>query len=495
MQSRHVKVMLLGSMTIVSGCSKSYVPVASRAEVLAEITGDDAFEWAGLSVADIGDVNGDKKDDIVIGALAAPPGGRVAAFYGPVSGAISMRAADVVMTGELTFSNAGQALVHAGHCDVDGDGFDDVLIGAPFADRTRVARQANISGDNAGRAYLIFGSASLPADLSLANSNVIFVGEKEYDAAGFTVACAGDLDADGKSDLAISAPRAAEGDQKGVGKVYIVYGAERSRLNGMYFLENADAVLVGEAAFDNAGGLVAPVGDLDGDTLSELAVAAFGNDAGGRDSGAVYFLKGQKERRTGKVSLAEQPRLVGARAGERLGSALAAIGDFNGDGRADAALGISPVGGAVEQPGRAYVFLGGTLPQQGAVDQFSVVLEGEPSDAAGIGIAALGDLTRDGFADLAVGASFGQGDNGKGGRSYFVQGRTLSAGSRLALSSSFTMLQAKGDTDSLGEVVQPAGDINQDGFVDVMIAARGARTAQDGAGMVSIVSGKGLAAP
>jgi FG-GAP repeat len=494
MQTGHVRSLIAVFVLGIWSCrATERVKVDSRSEVVAEITGANAFEWAGLSVTDIGDVNGDGKADVAVGALAAPAGGQVGIFFGPIVGEIPLKAADVLFTGEFTFSNAGQALNHAGHCDVDGDGFDDILIGAPFADRFRIVTAANVSGDNAGRAYLVFGGPALSADIGGARSDVIFLGEHEYDGAGFTVGCAGDLDGDGKSDLAISAPRAPNGEIRGAGVTYLIYGRDRAGFPKSFPLENADAMLMGEKAFDNAGSLVAVAGDLDGDMLAELAVSAPGADEGGLDSGTVYLVKGQRTRLSGKVMLAQMPHLFGNKAGQRLGLSLSALGDFNGDGKSDLAVGGSPVADALAMPGQAFVVMGGELPTNQPVDSKAMVVEGLPGDAAGIGLAALGDITGDGFADFAVGASLAKGSDTNSGAVYFVQGGPVRDSRRLELQSTFVALSGQGRNAYAGEVLQRAGDVNGDGVNDLLVAARGTAHGNDGAGSVYVVSGKALA--
>ena len=116
-------------------------------------------------------------------------------------------------TGENAHNYAGDSVSSAG--DVDGDGLDDLLVGAPYNDD---------GGNAAGKAYLFLGkSLSGTSSLSLADADYTFTGENEGDYAAYSVASAGDVDGDGKADLLVGvAGNDDRGD--GAGKAYLILG-------------------------------------------------------------------------------------------------------------------------------------------------------------------------------------------------------------------------------------------------------------------------------
>lgn len=463
--------------------------------ILAEIRGVDSFEWNGLSLGPAGDVNGDGRADIQVSALATGPGGRIGVFFGPLSGTLENADADLFITGELTFSNAGQSLVEAGGCDFDGDQISDLLIGAPFADRTEIQTSAAASGDNAGRAYLIYGKVERAGDLPLSRADHVFFGEKRYDAAGTHVACLGDIDGDGFDDIAISSPRSAHGEQKGAGAVYLFYGRARSSLPPSVGLESADAALRGEGAYDGAGTFVGKAGDHNGDGRPDFIIGAPGSDLGGPDSGAVYVLLGDHVRMKGTFSLAQASHVLFGRAGQRLGMTASRAGDVDGDGGEDLLIGGSPVAAAQEAPGEAYLISGRHRHGRFAAASVGVTLAGiHAGDGAGIAVATLGDVTGDRRADLLVGAPGATGEVQEAGAVYLIPGRQLSFPSRLSLGDPdvYVVLRGQSRGDALGETVRELGDLDGDGFPELGVSARAHATAQTAGGAVYILSGKAL---
>jgi hypothetical protein len=233
------------------------------ARVLEGAAEEDQFGW---SVASAGDVNGDGYADLVVGARNADPGGRrlagtASVFLGSASGVAATPAR--VLEGAAEVDQFGWSVASAG--DVNGDGYADLVVGAPgpfFADIVR-----------AGTASVYFGSASGVA----ATPARVLEGVAPQDNFGRSVASAGDVNGDGYADLVVGAPGADPGgrDQAGTASVYLGsasgVGATPAR------------VLEGVAPDNIFGEAVASAGDVNGDGYADLVVGAPGADPDGRE--------------------------------------------------------------------------------------------------------------------------------------------------------------------------------------------------------------------
>ncbi|MFA6475630.1 MAG: integrin alpha, partial [Patescibacteria group bacterium] len=170
--------------------------------LFVEFTGEVLSDIAGTSVASAGDVNGDGYDDVIVGASQSDDGGvsntgAVYLIYGQASTLTSASLSTVVeFTGQAlaTSDVAGNAIASAG--DVNGDGYDDILVGATGNDG---------AFSNAGAVYLIYGQAAPMTSGTLLSKSVKFTGEVASDAAGNSVASAGDVNNDGYDDILIGA--------------------------------------------------------------------------------------------------------------------------------------------------------------------------------------------------------------------------------------------------------------------------------------------------
>jgi hypothetical protein len=297
----------------------------------AKLIGVADRDHAGTSVAS-GDVDGDSFSDVFVGAPDEDAGGNAAgAVYlvlgSGLSGTVDLSAADSKIVGEATRDGAGTSLAGAG--DVDGDGLDDLLVGAPGADS---------GGGDSGAAYLVLGTPAAALDLGAADAEI--AGENASDAAGTSVGGGEDADGDGYADLLVGAPGNTAGGT-GAGAAYFVLGTA----SGAVDLSTAAAKLVGETAGDAAGTSVA-LFDVDGDTLADALIGAPGQDGGGTGAGAAYLVLGSGLSGTIDLSAADV-RVLGDVGADAAGSTVSG-GDLDGDGYGDPAIGApySDAGGA-----------------------------------------------------------------------------------------------------------------------------------------------------
>jgi hypothetical protein len=351
----------------------------SSSSAVATISAEAFGDNLGFSVASAGDVNGDGIDDILIGARSNDTNGiqsgRVYLFYGPVSGSLSATSADAIIFG-ATFNEVGRAVAPAG--DLNGDGFDDIVLGTDIA-----------GAGSRGQVFIFNGP--LAGQRSVATANAIITGSFANESFGESVASAGDVNGDGTNDIIVGAPRFPL-DGAGTGRAYVFDGP----VAGTLIATQANAIIFGEAVNDGFGRSVAAGGDINGDGIADVIVGA--DQLFGVGAGKAYVLYGPL---SGNIQAASAGAiLTGETDRDLFGAAVAGTGDFNGDGFSDVTVGATEAGGG--RAGRAYTFFGplaGTIPAANA----SFIITGSPNDQLAMSVAS-GDLNDDGAPDLIIGA-------------------------------------------------------------------------------------------
>lgn len=351
-----------------------------------------------------------------------------------------------VFVGPERLGQFGYAVSASG--DLDGDGRADLLIGAPAA------------AHDAGRAYLYRGLADGRFELA-----TTFEALGPGGQLGFSVAHLGDINGDGRPDFAIGAPFASHAIDRS-GQVLIYFG-------GRDLDATPDVVLQGARSHEDFGFCVAPIGDFNRDGYPDLAVGAPVDDLAGRETGRVFVY-------FGGPGFDDRPdlELSSVEANSQFGIALSGLGDFNGDGVDDLAVGAN-WGTDKDNAGRVFVYYGG----KGFDRTPDLILEGTSAGSYfGNTVRGLGDFNGDGFADLAVGADFARGfERAAGSISLFFGGDKPS--SRPAL-----VLKGEHGNDLFGRV-GPVTDFNGDGAPDLVTSAIGADGGNSGSGVAYVYFG------
>ena len=388
---------------------------------------DQASANFGYAVASAGDVNGDGYSDVIIGSNGYNiQTGKAYLYLGSASGLSST----ATWTAESNQANAyfGCSVSSAG--DVNGDGYSDVIVGVPLYDNGEV---------NEGRAYLYLGSAS---GIS-ATSSWTAAGEATSNDFGYSVSTAGDVNGDGYSDVVVG----AYGYSTSTGKAYLFLGGTA----GLSTTSSWSAA--GEAATNYFGRSVATAGDVNGDGYSDVLVGADGYSS---SAGKAYLYLGGAS----GLSTTALWTAVGEATGDYFGRSAATAGDVNGDGYSDVVVGAY---GNTSSTGKAYLYSGGT---SGLSTFSSWTAVGEAvSNSFGYSVATAGDVNGDGYSDVVVGAYKNISDTGK---AYLFQG----SASGLSAASSWTAV-GEAASNYFGYSVSTGGDLNRDGYSDVVVGAYG----------------------
>jgi len=360
---------------------------------------------AGWAVAGGGDIDGDGFDDVLVGAprdsTVASNSGGAYIVYGPATGNYALADIAVLLSGEAS-QQAGYSVDLGG--DLSGDTKSDVVVGA-YKDAE--------NGTNSGAVYVANGPVSAGY---LAGATTTIIGTESGARLGFTVSVAGDLDGDGVSDLALSADRADSEDSEDAGKVYVFYGPLPYDITEA----DADSVRIGDGATAYAGRSIAGGGDVDGDGLGDLVIGAPGTNLGADAQGAAYVVSGPVEGTAGLAGANIQ--LVGEAGEDQAGTSVAGDFDFDGDGNIDVAIGARYNDSGGTDGGSVYTLYG---PLSGVVSlsAASYIITGEADDGLGASLTAFGDAEADGYDEILIGSPGSDGaESGAGGAVLFRGG-------------------------------------------------------------------------
>lgn len=473
------------------------------------IDGVNIGDRSGKSVSNAGDVNGDGFDDIIIGATAADNGPDVAnlssgsgyVLFGSADGyspSVSLSALDGTngfrLDGSKKDDDAGFSVSSAG--DVNGDGYDDIIISAPKADHNGKA--------NNGSSYVVFGGKDgflANKDLSTLDGSDGFRldGVNIGDETGMQVSSAGDINDDGYDDIIIGAPVVDNNLKNNSGSSYVVFGKADGFAAGMNLstLDGENGFrLDGGGAIDLSGVSVANAGDVNGDGYGDIIIGAYGADNGNRDSGSSYVVFGDKDGFDPTLDLENLglkgfriDGAAGAAGHDQSGKSVSGAGDVNGDGFDDIIIGATHADGSVDTSGNAYIIYG----RFNNTDIDLSMLNGysgskisgvKAGDLTGGSVSSAGDINGDGYDDVIIGAAHAD-NNGRGnsGSSYVVFGQKNGLGPNFDLSamdgSDGFRIDGGKAVDLSGTSVSAAGDMNGDGYDDLIV---GAYAADDGGG-------------
>jgi Ca2+-binding RTX toxin-like protein len=423
---------------------------------LSDLTGSNGFTINGVSpydtsgyfVSGAGDINGDGIDDVIIGApgfngknpdATTSPGSSYVVFGKQGGFDPTLNLSDLTGTNGFTIegiaagNQTGVSVSSAG--DINGDGIDDVIIGALYADPNGL--------DKAGVGYVVFGQQggfSDKFDLNTLDGTNGFTieGIAEGNETGVTVSGIGDFNGDGIADLIIGSPFA---DPNGIysGSSYVVFGSQAGfapTLN-LSTLDGTNGFAINGANEYALSGKVSDAGDINGDGFKDVIIGAYGaNDF----AGTSFVLFGSEQPFSPSFNLSQINgtngfAINGIAGGDYSGFSVSSAGDFNGDGFGDVIIG-APVADTVA--GQSYIVFGKeggfsaslNLSELDGTNGFA--LNGVNAfDFSGISVSAAGDINGDGLDDVIIGASYAD-PSGRtnAGSSYVIYGRTPIIGTK-----------------------------------------------------------------
>jgi hypothetical protein len=470
------------------------------------INGVSGGDYSGFSVSSAGDVNGDGFDDLIVGAPYSGPNGLYSGatfvVFGKTDGT-KVELSDIengnggfVINGVSADDRSGVSVSGAG--DVNGDGFDDLIVGAPFDDP---------NGSNSGASFVVFGKTDGTkvelSDIENGIGGFVINGVSAGDNVGRSVSSAGDVNGDGFDDLIVGVQLDAPNGNRS-GASFVVFGKTDGTKVELSDIENGTGgfVINGASAFDASGVSVSSAGDVNGDGFDDLIVGAYRAGPNGESSGASFVVFGKTDGT--KVELSDIENGIGGfvingvSADDRSGVSVSSAGDVNGDGFDDLIVGAYLDDPNGTNSGASFVVFGKT---DGTKVELSDIANGiggfvingvSERDFSGFSVSSAGDVNGDGFDDLIVGAYLDDPNGTNSGASFVVFGKT--DGTKVELSDIENgiggfVINGVSAFDNAGFSVSAAGDVNGDGFDDLIVGAYSDDPNGSGSGASFVVFG------
>ena len=468
----------------------------SLADADIRLVGTTAAKNLGTSLSSAGDINNDGYGDVIMGAPIPPdsrfptPGRVFILLGGPnlsdnffANNLMSVTAAGVQIYGAQNGDRAGLAVFGAG--DLNNDGIDDALVGAPFH------TNPTFTGGVQGVTYILYGSSTLSPAINLVSTPRIYGAiTSSHSGSAFAVV---NIDNDAFDDLFIGAPQ-------GRGRVYLLSGGPNASsseipFSGITDLSTYTAKMDGESSWDIAGTRLASAGHANWNDLHEdVAMSAPYHESNGPGAGSVYiYLHNGSSPPSGDLNLADADfHFFGETSGSRAGSALAA-GDIDGNSRKDLLIGAPFFSSSITNRGKVYLHKDNYYNISGEqnVAASDIKFLGQEQNLYAGSALAFVDVNNDGYDDVLIGA---YGHNSNRGIVYLFYGPLLNG--TYSLDNADAKFLGQNTTDRAGYTVSAAGDVNGDGYQDIAIGApykdsEAASPATD-VGMVYIIYGGGL---
>jgi len=355
--------------------------------------------YFGYSVGTAGDVDGDGYSDVIVGASSYDDGetdeGAVFAYYGSPDGLSLIP--DWTVFGNQVEAYLGWSVCTAG--DVDGDGYDDVIVGAGLYDNSQT---------DEGVAFVYYGSED---GLSLTPEWTVFGNQVEA-YLGMSVGTAGDVNGDDLSDIIVGVRRYVNGEAS-EGAAFVYYGSATEMST------TPDWIAEGNQIGAYFGYSVGTAGDVNGDGLSDVIIGSPFYDNGENEEGAAFVYLGSAS----GMSTTPDWLAEGNQIGANFGRCVSTAGDVNGDGYSDVITGSPHYDNGESEEGAAFVYLGSF---HGPMPKPVWTPEGNRINAQfGYYLSTAGDINNDGYDDFIVGSPFYENGETQEGMAFVYLGSAL----------------------------------------------------------------------